>query len=117
MNSSLVGTYLRFLRRKSGMRQKDLARLLGGVTEDQISRHERSISTPSLQTAFAYEVIFRRPVSEIFPGLFYAVQSDVEKCLSEFETVLENSDAKGAAANAVARRLEWLWSRQNSESV
>ena len=73
------------------------------------------MSLPSLQIAFAYEVIFRRPASEIFPGLFYAVERGVEQCVTELEAALGGSDAKGPGARAVARQLEWLWMRQNPE--
>jgi transcriptional regulator with XRE-family HTH domain len=117
MKPKSVGTYLRFLRRKSGLSQRDLARIVGCGSASQISRHERSISPPSLQTVFAYEVIFRRPASEIFPGLFYAVETVVEECLAELEIALGDSDAKGAAAEGVARQLEWFWIRRNPESI
>jgi transcriptional regulator with XRE-family HTH domain len=117
MTSKSVGTYLRFLRRKSGLSQRDLARIVGYGSASQISRHERSISPPSLQMAFAYEVIFKRPASEIFPGLFYAVETVVEECLTELEKALGNSDAKGPTAEAVARQIEWFWMRRHPESI
>jgi transcriptional regulator with XRE-family HTH domain len=117
MKTQSVGTYLKFIRRKSGITQRVLARIVGTASASQISRYERSISLPSLQIAFAYEVIFRRPASEIFPGLFYAVESGVEQCIAELETALGNSNARGPAAKAVARQLEWLWMRQNPESI
>ena len=117
MEVESVGTYLRFLRRESGLNQRVLARLAGSPSASQISRHERSISPPSLQIAFAYEVIFRRPASEIFPGLFYAVETSVEQCLAELETTLGNSEANGAAAKTVARQLEWLRMRQSHGSI
>jgi transcriptional regulator with XRE-family HTH domain len=112
-----VGTYLKFLRRKSGITQKVLARIVGNASVSQISRFERSISLPSLQTAFAFEVIFRKPASEIFPGLFYSVERDVELCIAELETALGNSNANGPGAKAVARQLEWLWIRRNPEII
>ena len=115
MKQSSVGTYLRFLRRKTGLSQRDLAQLLGIVTESQVSRHERSISPPSLPMAFAYEVVFRRPASDIFPGLFHTVEAAVSESLAEFESALGNSNVKGVRAEAIAQQLEWLWERANSE--
>jgi transcriptional regulator with XRE-family HTH domain len=117
MKQSPVGTYLRFLRKKSGLSQRQLARVLGTVTGDQISRHERSAAPPNLLTAMGYQVVFQQAVSEIFPGLYHAIESVIEERLREFEGELSNSTARGRAAIAVARQLEWLWERNNVELV
>jgi transcriptional regulator with XRE-family HTH domain len=117
MSSNSVGTYLRFLRRRSGLSQRELARILGSVTASQISRHERSIAPPSLLTAFGYQVVFQKPVADIFPGLYHAVEIGVEERLNAFESELGNSTAKGRAASIVAHQLEWLCERKNPESI
>lgn len=117
MTSSSVGTYLRFLRRKSGLSQRDLALILGSVTASQISRHERSIAPPSLLTAFGYQAVFRMPVSDIFPGLYHTVEDGIEERMNQFEGELNNSTTKGRAAAPIARQLEWLYERINPESV
>jgi DNA-binding XRE family transcriptional regulator len=113
MKPSSVGTYLRFLRRKSGLSQRELAQIIGNVTASQISRHERSISPPTLLTAFGYQALFKKPVSDIFPGLYYTVEAGVEGRLEAFESELGNSPAKGRFAVPVARQTEWLWERKN----
>jgi DNA-binding XRE family transcriptional regulator len=64
-----LSNYLRAHRRKTGLTQHDLARVLGYVNRDAISRHERLESMPSLLLALSYEVLYRVPVSEIFAGL------------------------------------------------
>jgi transcriptional regulator with XRE-family HTH domain len=115
MASSSVGTYLRFLRRKSGLSQQELAQILGSLTATQVSRHERSVSPPTLIAALGYEVVFRRPVSEIFPGLYHTIEAGVVDRLESFESDLGKSTAKGRAAAPVARRLEWLNERKNME--
>jgi len=111
-----VGTYLRFLRRKSGLSQREVARILGSVTASQVSRHERAVTPPALLTAFGYQVLFKQPISDIFPGLYHAVETGVEERIAEFESALNNSAIKGRAAAPIARQLEWLWERQNPES-
>lgn len=116
MKSSSVGTYLRFLRRKSGLSQRELARILGNVTASQISRHERSVTPPSLLNAFGYQTVFQQPASEIFPGLYHTVEAGAEERLESFERELGNSTANGRSAAPVARLMEWLWERKNSES-
>ena len=117
MTQNSVGTYLRFLRRKSGLSQRQLARILGSVTANQISRHERSAAPPNLLTAFGYQVVFQEPVSDIFPGLYHAVETAIEESLGELESELSASSANGRAAAPIARQLEWLWKRKNPEST
>ena len=97
MTSNYVGTYLRFLRRKNRLSQRDLAQILGSVSAAQISRHERSISLPTILTAFGYQVVFQQPVSEIFPGLFHAVEVGVEERLHEFECKLSAANGQASA--------------------
>jgi transcriptional regulator with XRE-family HTH domain len=102
------------LRKRSGLRQKDLARILGSVTASQISRHERSVAPPSILVALGYEALFKKSVSEIFPGLFHSIEIAVEKQLDDYEDELQSSNAKGSAALPVAIQLEWLCERRNS---
>jgi hypothetical protein len=89
-----------------------LARILGCITASQVSRHERSVTPPSLFAALGYQVVFRVPVSDIFPGLYFSVESDVAKHLGALESELGNSRAKGRSALQIARRMEWLWERK-----
>lgn len=42
-----------------------------------MSRYERFAREPSLETALALEVIFQRPVSELFGGLYQKVEQEV----------------------------------------
>src|SRR5882762_7085492 len=83
--NELLANYLRAHRRKTGLTQHDLARVLGYVNRDAISRHERLESMPSLLLALSYEVLYRVPVSEIFAGLAETVEFDVEAQLAQFE--------------------------------
>ena len=115
MTSSSVGTYLRFLRKRSGLSQRELARILGTVTATQVSRHERSVTPPTLIAAFGYQVVFQKPVGDIFPGLYHTIEAGVLERLEEFERELGDSTAKGRAAASVARRMEWLCERKESE--
>jgi transcriptional regulator with XRE-family HTH domain len=113
MKHSFVGTYLRFLRKKSGLSQRQLADILGSVSANQISRHERFAAPPSLLTALGYQVVFQCTVSEIFPGLYHAVESAIADHLRELEQDLGNSAAKGRTAASIARLLEWLSERRD----
>jgi transcriptional regulator with XRE-family HTH domain len=62
-------SYLRTHRRQSGLTQRELATILGQITEGQVSRHELGANIPPLAVALGYEIIFRVPASQIFPGI------------------------------------------------
>ncbi|HEY0552164.1 MAG TPA: hypothetical protein VGF13_21365, partial [Verrucomicrobiae bacterium] len=52
----------------------------------QTCRHERFAREPSLETAFAYEAIYKRTASELFSGLYQKIEQEVAaraKILSE----------------------------------
>jgi DNA-binding XRE family transcriptional regulator len=94
-----------------------LAELVGLIARHQISTHERSVAIPSLLVALSYEAIFRVPLTELFPGLYGAIQPNIEERLHEMERALQDSTAKGRKAQIVARKLEWLWERNNPEAI
>ena len=43
----------------------------------KISRYERFAREPSLKTALAFEVIYKRATSELFDGLYNKVEKEV----------------------------------------
>jgi transcriptional regulator with XRE-family HTH domain len=47
---------------------------MGGA---QVSRYERFVREPTLETALALEVIFQRSASELFDGLYKRVEEEV----------------------------------------
>lgn len=113
MESHPAASYLRMYRRKSGLSQRELAEVLGLITEWRISEHERSITVPRLLTAISYEIVFNIPLSKLFPGFYEAVRGNIESRLTELEARLQESNAKGRAAMPIARKLEWLCERKN----
>jgi len=108
--------YLRAHRRRSGLTQSDLARVLGYDHYGSVSRHERFGAVPSLLVALSYQVLFREPVSEIFAGLNESVEFDMEIRLSKFESYLGEQSAHGPRAAAIARKLEWLSERRPQDT-
>lgn len=109
-----LANYVRIHRRRVGLSQRELGRLLGYKDEGPVSRHERFHSLPPLLIALGYEIVFQAPVSEIFPGLTHTVELVVEKQLAELENELQGRCASGPGAAAVARKLEWLSERRSS---
>ena len=66
--------YLRTYRKRSGLSQEEVAYLLGGQTGTKVSRYERFARKPSLETLFAYEVIFGSPARELLAGAYQKVE-------------------------------------------
>jgi DNA-binding XRE family transcriptional regulator len=115
MNQPHLASYLRSHRKHSGLSQRELAHLLGYPDEGQVSRHERSYCIPSCLIALSYQAIFRVPVSDIFPVAYEAVRQTIEERLAKMEHDLHQSSTKGRNAAMIARKLEWMWERQNPE--
>jgi transcriptional regulator with XRE-family HTH domain len=80
--------YLLSHRKRTALSQTEVAFLLGIQSGAKVCRHERFTLDPGLQTALAYEAIYQRPISELFPGLVEKIQNDVRaraKMLAEKE--------------------------------
>ena len=69
--------YLETYRKRDGLSQREIAFLLGAQSGAKVCRYERFVREPSLATALAYEAIFKRSVSELFPGLYQKVEGEV----------------------------------------
>jgi DNA-binding XRE family transcriptional regulator len=115
MTVEQISNYLRSHRRKSGLSQRELAHIVGYDTQAPVSEHERSVAIPALLIALSYEVVFRVPLSELFPALYRTVEVNIEEQLTRMEDELQQSSAKGHRAAYIARKLEWLWERRNQE--
>jgi transcriptional regulator with XRE-family HTH domain len=78
--------YLRSCRRRASLSQRDIAFLLGVKAISKISRYERNVMLPPVRTALAYEVIFGRPVTQLFRGAYDRIRSDVRRRASKLAT-------------------------------
>lgn len=117
MNKSRLASYLGSHRKRSGLSQKELGQLLGYPSEGTVSRHERLCSTPPLHIALGYEAVFRVPISELFPGVYEHIHHAVEARIDSLKQQLQESAARGRAAARIARKLEWIWERQNQAQM
>jgi DNA-binding XRE family transcriptional regulator len=107
-----LGSYIRAHRKRTGLSQRELARVLGYDHGGPVSRHERLRSLPPLLIAIGYSVVFRRPVSEIFAGLSETVELAVEERLSELALELKEPATTSSRKLMVARKLEWVSHRR-----
>lgn len=89
------------------MSQQDLGVLVGYGSNDRgssVGRHERSNAAPPLLIALAYEIVFKVPVAEIFPGFHAAVAESVARNLEELKA---DWHRKGRQTLSAEKR-EWL---------
>lgn len=117
MRRTRFANFLRSHRKRSGLSQKELARLVGYPDETAVSRHEQLRVTPSLDVALRYQAVFRVEISVLFPAAYGAACEIVEASIEELKDELHNSSAKGRAAAMVARKIEWMWKRHNPEAA
>lgn len=75
--SSKLPNYLRTHRKRVGFSQDEVAFLMGSISGTRIIRYERFHREPPLRAALALEVILRRPVAELFGGMFDQVERTV----------------------------------------
>jgi transcriptional regulator with XRE-family HTH domain len=72
--------YLQTQRKRLSLSQEEVGFLLGitGMHKgNKVCRDEKFTRPPSLHEALAYEVIFGRPVRELFAGLYQQTEQDV----------------------------------------
>jgi transcriptional regulator with XRE-family HTH domain len=96
--------YLLSYRKRSALSQGEVAFLLGIRSGSKISHYERFNREPGLQTALAYEAIYQKPVSELFPGLFEKIQREVKARAK----ILEHKTFSSSTIPVAARKRKTL---------
>ena len=112
-NEPLVN-YLRVHRRTAGLTQHELGMVLGYADDGAVARHERFRSVPPFLMALSYEIVFKVPVNQLFPGLSQTIELGIETRLAELESRLRESEALSSRLAATTRKLEWLSERRSS---
>lgn len=83
--------YLRTHRRVWGLTVKELAALIGLRSASHTSRLEYGKRTPKLEVAFACQVIFGIPPSEMFPHVHSLVEDRVMWNICQLHSALEKT--------------------------
>ena len=104
MTSPQLPNYLRANRKRLALSQDEVAFLLGTQNGAKVCRYERFVREPSLATALAYEAIFKRSVSELFPGLYQKVE---QKVAARAKTLVERT-RRDKSNQRAARKHETL---------
>lgn len=72
-----LSNYLRANRKRLGLSQEEVAFLLGSESGAKVCRYEQLVRDPGLETALAFEAVFQKSVSELFPGLWRKISEEV----------------------------------------
>lgn len=95
---SRVPNYLRTHRRRWRLQQSDLARLLDLSGPTAISRLEKSERTPPTELLIAFEVVFGRHGSELFPALYEDITEQVMRRAKQMFDELEGREDEASQA-------------------
>ena len=104
-------TYVRPLRRRWGLTQRELAFLIGAKSGTVVSRIEGVKRTPSLAATFALAIVFGTVPPELFPGFSSQIHDDVIARARELYEELQGNSSKTTRVKldfleAVLARLE-----------
>jgi transcriptional regulator with XRE-family HTH domain len=106
--------YLHAHRKKAGLSQREVGFLLGYADEGAVSRHEQSKTLPPLVSAIGYEIVFKKPIAELFPGIRETVQKKIEEQLLRFEEDLQQNNGKSRRRSRAAQKLAWVSDHRNT---
>lgn len=79
-------------RHRIGLEQKQVARLLGHKTTDQISRYERGARLPGLNTACKLTIIYGASLQELFPEHFERFNQEIKEKADAYSASLVNGN-------------------------
>ncbi len=88
--SKKVSCYLRTHRRRWGLTQKELGRLLPGGSRRRVSLVEREITAPKATELLAYAFLFGVPPRAIFPRFTERMVEGVIERAAQMSKALEN---------------------------
>ncbi len=68
---------LKRMRKEAGLRQIDVAEMLGHVSADRVSHWEKGLAAPGLVNLFKLSVIYGISPERLYVGLYESVTKDV----------------------------------------
>jgi transcriptional regulator with XRE-family HTH domain len=101
--------YLQTHRKRTSFSQEEVAFLLGiqGIDRaNKVLRDERFARIPALETAIAYELIYGKPASDLFAGMYEKIAREItarSKILRHRKTVISDPKKSQAMADLALR--------------
>lgn len=79
MNQDTITNNLKSFRKKLGLRQVDVATMLGHASSDRISHWEKGLSVPGLVNLFKLAVIYKTSPQELYGDLHASIARDLKE--------------------------------------
>ncbi len=92
MRTQPLDQYVRIIRKRSGLAQRDVARLLGYPSSSQISMIESYQSLPRVPDAIALALILDEPIESLFQGIYEQVGKRVHSNAIALLQELQHAD-------------------------
>jgi transcriptional regulator with XRE-family HTH domain len=77
--SAKIPNSLRLYRRKNGLSQKDIARLLGYKSSTTVSSYEQGAKSPQLVNLLKLEIINRVPVAYLYWDCYRTLRQEIRR--------------------------------------
>jgi len=85
---------LKKIRKEAGLRQVDVAEMLGHSSADRISHWEKGLAVPGLVNLFKLSIIYETSPRELYDELYGSIKKDIkEKADPDTEPVTNNRDS------------------------
>ena len=84
--------YLRAYRKRGGLTQDEVAFLLGCKSGAKVSRYEKLMRQPNLQSVVACQAIFGVQAHELFPDIYKKVEQETIKRAEELLRTMNKND-------------------------
>jgi transcriptional regulator with XRE-family HTH domain len=112
-------SYLRALRRRCGLTQKELAYLIGADTGSVISRVEGLKRLTSTGATLAIALVFNTTPSELFPTTFAEMREDVHRRVTDLYEELQGNPSATTRAKLdfLEQVLERVAKRRSSDTI
>lgn len=103
-----LDNYLLTHRKRAGLSQDEVAFLLGRTSGTTVTRYERFVRVPGLDTALAFQAIYESPVHQLFAGRYHKVERSVDERLWRLAFKL------GKCPPAAVRERKLAWIREHA---
>jgi transcriptional regulator with XRE-family HTH domain len=98
-----LDNYLRVVRKRSGVSQRELGFLLGAHQGESVSRYEHGDRLPSFDALVAYEMIFGTRACDLFPNRCEKIEKNVQARVRKLVTKLAKQPQTSRRQHTIAR--------------
>jgi transcriptional regulator with XRE-family HTH domain len=114
--SKKIARYIFSKRRRWGLGQQELAYLIGLKSGSNVSRLESGKRRPTIETAFAYQVLFGSTAAELLPELYSKVEDALMRRAYKLHEKLKGDESKEAQVKRQLLQATLTRAKKRSEN-